>query len=102
MPSHHKEENQHNPIEFISFSIKSLKDHHIAVIIASFIIYFAGFGILYALTKTTVGGFFALLPVMAIAWSFGIIGGLSGAKLERRKASTPRKKSSLRPAFLQP
>lgn len=81
MVSHHKEENHHNPIEFISFSIKSLKDHHIAVIIASFIIYFAGFAVLYVLTKTTAGGFFTFLPVIAIAWSFGTIGGLLGALL---------------------
>jgi len=81
MVSHHKEENQHNALEFISFSIKSLKDHHIAVIIASFVIYFAGFGGLFALTKTTVGGFFAFLPVIAIAWSFGIPGGFVGTVL---------------------
>ena len=81
MPSNHRNENKDDPIEFISFSIKSLKDHHVAVIIASFIIYLAGFGILYALTNTTAGGFFALLPVMAIAWSFGIIGGLAGSIL---------------------
>jgi hypothetical protein len=81
MLSGHREENQKSPIEFVSFSIKSLQDRHVVMIIASFVIYFAGFGVLYAITKTTVGVFLALLPVMAIAWSFGMIGGLLGAIL---------------------